>query len=86
MIRWSYVLVRVITLLTASRARVSAAAPRNSAGYSMAPTPMIAPWPAMSRGTLWTVPMLPGFVSVIVVPAKSSAVSLPARARRTRSS
>ena len=79
-------LVSVSTLLTASRASVSGAAPRNSAGYSMAPTPMIAPWPAMSRGTLCTVPMPPGFVSVIVVPAKSSAVSRPALARRTRSS
>jgi hypothetical protein len=34
----------------------------------------------MSRGTECTVPMPPGFVSEIVVPAKSSAVSLFARA------
>jgi hypothetical protein len=60
--------------------------PWNSAGYSMAPTPMIAPCPAVSRGTEWTVPMVPGLVRLIVVPAKSSRVSLPARARRMTSS
>jgi len=52
----------------------------------MAPTPMMVPCPDMRRGTEWTVPIVPGFVSVIVVPAKSSAVSLPVRARRTMSS
>ena len=31
----------------------------------------------ISRGTEWTVPMPPGLVSEIVVPAKSSMVSLP---------
>ncbi len=40
----------------------------------------------MSRGTEWTVPMPPGLVSVAVVPAKSSTVRLPVRARRTISS
>ena len=73
-------------LLMASRARVSGDAPWNSAGYSIAPTPMIAPWPCISRGTECTVPMPPGLVRLIVVPAKSSMVSLPARARRTMSS
>src|SRR3954452_20640367 len=47
---------------------------------------MIAPWPAINRGTEWTVPMVPGLVRLIVVPAKSSAVSLPVRALRMRSS
>ena len=51
----------------------------------MAPAPMIAPCPAISRGTECTVPMVPGLVSEIVTPAKSSAVSLPSRARRTMS-
>ena len=73
-------------LLTARRASVSGAAPWYSAGYSIAPTPMIVPWPTISRGTEWTVPMVPGLVRVIVVPAKSSAVSLLLRARRTMSS
>src|SRR3954452_13001770 len=86
MIRWSYVEVSVITLLTARRASVSSAAPWYSAGYSIAPTPTIAPWPAINRGTEWTVPMVPGLVRLIVVPAKSSAVSLPVRALRMRSS
>jgi hypothetical protein len=47
---------------------------------------MIVPWPCMSRGTECTVPMVPGLVSEIVVPAKSSTPSLPPRARRTTSS
>ena len=51
----------------------------------MAPAPMIAPWPVISLGTEWTVPMVPGLVSEIVTPEKSSAVSLPSRARRTMS-
>ena len=76
----------MIVLLIASRARVSSLAPAYSAGYSSAPTPMIAPWPCMSRGTEWTVPMVPGLVRLTVVPAKSSTVSEPARARRTTSS
>ena len=41
----------------------SSLAPWNSAGYSMAPAPMIAPWPAISRGTECTVPSVPGLVS-----------------------
>ena len=67
-------------------ASVSWLAPWNSAGYSIAPTPMIVPWPCISRGTEWLVPSVPGLVSEIVVPAKSSAVRLPARALRTMSS
>ncbi len=45
-----------------------------------------AAWPFMRRGTEWTVPIPPGLVSEIVVPWKSAAVSLPPRARFTRSS
>ncbi len=60
--------------------------PWNSAGYSMAPTPMMAPCPAVSRGTEWLVPIVPGLVSEIVVPAKSSALSEPVRALRISSS
>ncbi len=40
----------------------------------------------MSRGTEWTVPIVPGLVSEIVVPWKSSTPSLPPRALRTISS
>ena len=47
---------------------------------------MMAPWPCISRGTEWLVPMVPGLVSVIVVPAKSSTVSWSARAFLTISS
>ena len=47
---------------------------------------MIAPWPFIRRGTEWLVPMPPGLVSVIVVPWKSSTVSLLSRALRTTSS
>ncbi len=52
----------------------------------MAPTPMMAPCPCISRGTECTVPIVPGLVRLMVVPAKSSALSLPLRARRTTSS
>ena len=75
-----------MTLLMALRAIASSDAPCHSGGYSIAPTPMIAPWPFISRGTEWTVPMPPGLVSVSVVPWKSSTVSLPSRALRTISS
>ena len=51
-----------------------------------APTPTITPWPGMSRGTDWTVPIVPGLVSVIVVPWKSSTVSLFVCTLRMRSS
>ena len=78
--------VSVITLLIALRAMVSSDAPWYSGGYSIAPTPMIVPWPFISRGTEWLVPMVPGLVSEIVVPWKSSTVSLPSRVRRTTSS
>ncbi len=73
-------------LLTARSTRSCSLMPLNSAGYSIAPTPMIVPWPIIRRGTEWFVPSVPGLVRLIVVPAKSSAVSLPARARRMMSS
>ena len=57
------------TLMSTS---LSGSEPWNSGGYSIEPTPMIAPWPCISRGTEWLVPMVPGLVSVMVVPAKSS--------------
>ena len=79
-------LVSVRILLTALRLSVSRLAPGHSAGYSSAPTPMIVPWPCMRRGTECTVPMVPGLVSEIEVPWKSSTVSLPPRAFLTISS
>ncbi len=75
-----------MTLLTAMLASVSGAAPWKCAGYSIAPTPMIVPCPSIRRGMECSVPIVPGLVSVIVVPAKSSTVSLLLRARRTMSS
>ena len=63
-------------LLIALRASVSSDAPCHSGGYSIAPTPMIAPWPFISRGTEWLVPMVPGLVRLTVVPWKSATVEL----------
>ena len=56
-------------LLMPSSAMVWSLAPWNDAGYSIAPTPMIAPWPLISRGTECTVPIPPGLVNEMVVPA-----------------
>ena len=75
-----------MTLLIALRVIASSEAPCQSGGYSIAPTPMIAPWPDISRGTEWTVPMPPGLVREMVVPWKSVTASLPSRALRTISS
>ena len=69
MIRWSYVDVIVMTF----------AAPM----VRMAPVAMIEPWPFMRRGTDATVPIVPGFVRVIVAPAKSSGRSRLVRAFST---
>src|SRR5215217_8915342 len=71
------------TLISLSR---SGSEPWNSGGYSIEPTPMIAPWPCIRRGTEWFVPMVPGLVKVMVVPAKSSRVSELALAFLTISS
>jgi hypothetical protein len=73
-------------LLMPISASFSSLAPWNSAGYSIAPTPTIVPWPTVRRGTEWLVPIVPGLVSEIVTPEKSSAVSLFVRALRTMSS
>ena len=51
----------------------------------MAPTATMRPWPGIRRGTLMTVPMPPGLVSVAVVPWKSASSSLESRARLTMS-
>jgi hypothetical protein len=56
-------------LLTARSDSCVSLMPEKGAGYSIAPTPMIVPWPGISRGCEWTVPMPPGLVSEIVVPA-----------------
>ncbi len=79
-------LVRVMVLPMPSSTSVLGEEPWNSAGYSRAPAPMMAPWPFIRRGTEWTVPMPPGLVSEMVVPAKSPAASLLLRAFFTRSS
>ena len=42
----------------------------------MLPTPTMTPWPGISRGTLCTVPIVPGLVRVTVAPWKSATVSL----------
>ena len=68
------------------RARVFSLAPAKAAGYAMAPTPTIRPCPGMRRGTECRVPIMPGLVSVTVVPRKSSTSSPPARALATSSS
>ncbi len=73
-------------MLTALRVRVSSEAPWYSGGKSIDPTPMIAPWPFISRGTEWLVPMVPGLVRLMVVPWKSLTASLLLRALRTISS
>ena len=51
--------VNVMILLSGALASASGAIPENSAGYSIAPTPTIVPWPAISRGTEWLVPIVP---------------------------
>ena len=86
MIRWSYVDVSVMILLMPMSASFSSLAPWNSAGYSIAPTPTIVPWPTVRRGTEWLVPIVPGLVRLIVTPEKSSLVSALLRALRTISS
>ncbi len=73
-------------LLTPMLTSACSLVPWKCAGYSIAPTPTIVPCPACSLGTEWFVPMVPGLVSEIVVPAKSSAVSEPPRALRMMSS
>ncbi len=49
----------------------------------MAPVAMIAPWPCMRRGADAVVPIVPGFVSVMDVPANASSSIVPFRAFAT---
>ena len=80
MTRWSYVDVSVTILEIAIDASVCSEAPWNSGGYSIEPTPTMTPWPCMSRGIEWLVPMPPGLVRLTVVPWKSMTSSLLLRA------
>ena len=75
-----------MTLLMPNSRRRSSGTAVNSAGYPMAPTAMMLPWPAMSRGTEATVPRPPGLVSDIVAPAKSSGMRRLVRALSTSAS
>ncbi len=75
-----------MTLLTPMSVRACSLLPWKCAGYSIAPTPTIVPWPAVRRGTEWFVPIVPGLVSEMVVPEKSSDPRPPVRALRIRSS
>ena len=59
---------------------------RSPATERMVPVATIVPWFGISRGTLAVVPRVPGLVSVIVAPTKSSGDSLLARALATSSS
>ncbi len=61
-------------------------APRHSLGTSTRPTPTMHPCSGMRRGTESCVPIVPGFVSVIVVPVMSSGARRPSRARAIASS
>ena len=64
--------VSVVTVLMPMLASACGSAPSYSDGYPIAPTPRMNDCPGMRRGTEWTVPIIPGFVIVAVVPAKSS--------------
>ena len=63
--------------------RASSGMAWNSAGYPMAPVAMIAPCPGMRRGADAVVPIVPGFVSVMDVPANASGSIVPFRAFAT---
>ncbi len=75
-----------MTFEMALRAIASSEAPCHSGGYSIAPTPMMALWPVIRRGTEWLVPRPPTLVRLIVVPWKSETASLLSRALVTMSS
>ncbi len=75
-----------MTLDSPSSAMVWGSAPAKLVGNVSEPTPMMAPWPGMRRGTERSVPMVPGLVRVTVTPAKSSTVNLLVLALRTSSS
>ncbi len=52
---------------------------RHSTGYASEPAATIVPCPGIRRGTEATVPSPPGFVRLMLVPWKSSAVRLFSR-------
>ena len=70
----------IITRATPSSVSVSGDAPWNAPGTVIAPVAMMKLCPLIRRGSELTVPIVPGLVSVQVVPAKSSGVSAPLRA------
>ena len=74
-----------MTFDTPSSASFDGSAAWNSVGNAIEPTPTIRPWPGIKRGTDCRVPIVPGFVRLTVVPAKSSTPSLPSRAFTMRS-
>ncbi len=74
------------TLPSPSWATTRGSAASKPAGYPSAPTPMMAPWPGIRRGTDCTVPSVPGLVSDTVAPAKSSGAILLVAILRMRSS
>src|SRR5688500_20128100 len=59
---------------------------RSAPTVRMVPVATMVPWFGIRRGTLAVVPSVPGLVSVIVAPAKSSGDSLFVRAFSTTSS
>ena len=71
--------------MTFSAPIISPMAP-SPTGYAIEPVATIVPCPAISRGTEATVPMPPGFVSVMFAPCRSSAVSVFVRAFSTSAS
>ena len=83
MIRWSYVDETFMTRDTPRADMTSSGIAWNSAGYPIAPVAMIAPCPGMRRGRDDVVPIVPGFVSEIEVPANASGSIVPFRAFAT---
>ena len=61
-----------------SASRAGPASPRPG-GQVIAPVATIVPCPGINLGTEATVPIPPGFVSVIVAPCMSSGESVPSR-------
>ena len=71
-----------MTFETPSSASRDFSMPRRPGGSTIAPVAMMQPCPGISRGTEATVPIPPGFVSVIVAPCMSSGDSDPSRVLR----
>ena len=57
-----------MTLPTPSSFSFAGSACARPGGSAIAPVAMIVPWPGISRGTDATVPIPPGFVSVMFAP------------------